>query len=96
MKYFIKRAHGNFHAPFEYSHKPKEEIRNEILNSNIPFDTIATFDSREEAIIFLCGCSDKIIINRPSKKSTLTPFIYYDIYKFVEEEGETKNERTDY
>lgn len=47
VKYFIKRAYGNFTAPIEYSHKPKAEIRNEILNSNIPFDTIETFDSRE-------------------------------------------------
>lgn len=91
MKYFIKRAYGNFHAPMEYSHKPKEEIRNEILNSDIPFDTIATFDSREEAISFYCGfCRDKIIIDRPSKKSTLTPFVAYDVYKLVEEEGETQ------
>lgn len=86
MKYFIKRAYGNFTAPIEYSHKPKAEIRNEILNSNIPFDTIATFDSREEAISFYClFCTDKIIIDRPSKKSTRLPFVAYDLYKLESE-----------
>lgn len=81
-KYYIERTCGNFSAPIQYAEKSKEEIMSDIIEDYPVYETVARFDTKEEAEkamnkyyndISVIKNVDRVIVN-------------YDIYNLDSEE----------
>lgn len=89
MKYYIEHACGNFTAPIDYAEKTEAQILDDILyyiqdGKESPFETLAEFDSEEEAHKAFNKYHNDISIQQNRDRTV----IIYHIYKLEVEEKE--------
>lgn len=89
MRYYIEHSSGNYTAPIEYAEKSKEEMLDDILyyigeGKQSPFETIAEFNTKEEAETAFSKYYDDVRVLKNGKEAVIN----YDIYHLETEEDE--------
>lgn len=89
MRYYIDHSSGNYTAPIEYAEKSKEEMMDDILyfiqeGKQSPFETIAEFNTKEEAEAAFGKYYDTVRVLKNGKEAVID----YDIYHLETEDDE--------
>ena len=87
MKYYIEHAFGNFTAPIDYAEKTEAQILDDILyyiqeGSESPFETLAEFESEEEAHKAFNKYHNDISVQKNRDRTVIS----YHIYELEAEE----------